>query len=206
MAVPADERGVEAARLSQLTATLRPLVHEVEVDAIAANIDLLAGSTLVARTAEDVFLDVRELMTASPEQQVQRRLERLQPEFEFAWVGDRQLTAVGNVGNPLRLAADVLAHAREFPALAVGVNSARGTWAVVVRTPERITVVEGGSKHTMYRTYDTSRLLNPLGVLTDQELAVRARISTPPFTRPGDVDREVLDQLSVTNVPLGSVG
>jgi hypothetical protein len=84
------------------------------------------------------------------------------------------------------------------------VTADSGVWAVIGKIPGRLTVIEGGKRVTTFRTYDTSNLLNPLVVLTEQDLAQRRRISSPPFSVPGDVDQKVMDALGLGEGPMVS--
>lgn len=201
MALPIDERGLEANRFSEVTQKLAPLVTEVDREAVASNLELLAGTTLVPRSADDVVVEILDAIASGPDRALLRILGQVFPELEAEWVDRRWLALSGSSSNPFHTAAQALNHASAFPQIAVGVNSDDGPWAVIVRTDRRIAVVEGGRRPTTYKTYNTSKLHNPLGILTNPELAQAARLSTPPWTTPGEVDLEVLTALGIVPKP-----
>jgi hypothetical protein len=202
MAIPADERGFEATRFLQIGQKLAPLVKDIDPDFVANNLSLLVGTTFISRSADDVIAEVKDAISAGPDRVLLRILERLVPGVNAEWIAERKLVLSGSMSNPSRTAADVLSHATAFPEIAIGVNSDRGPWTVVARVGDRITVVEGGKRSNTYKTYDTSRLLNPLAVFTEPELARSARISEPPWGTPGDVDLAVLAELGIGTGPL----
>ena len=202
MAIPADERGSEATRFSQIGQKLEPLVKDIEPDVVANNLSLLAGTTFISRSADDVIAEVKDATSAGPDRALLRILERLMPGLNAEWIAERKLVLTGSMSNPSRTAADVLSHATAFPEIAIGVNSDKGPWTVVARVGDRVTVIEGGKRSTTYKTYDTSRLLNPLAIFTEPELARSARISEPPWSTPGDVDLAVLAELGTGPGPL----
>lgn len=202
MAVPADERGNVADRFRGLAETLKPLVSGVSHHTVSDNLELLAGTTFVARSADDVMIDVDEALNAGPDLALVRVLERVMPDLDITWEAPRHLLLSGRTTNPKATAAQVLNHASGFPELAVGVNASNGTWIVAARILGSVTLVEGGKRPTTYKTYNTARLLNPIGVLTDQDMAQQARISTPPFTKPDAADLDVLKSLGVDLLPM----
>lgn len=205
MAVPSDERGEDARRFAELAQRLAPLTGNATVQTVAANLELLVGTTQVAIEAEDVLGEVAAHSTADERAALQRVLERALPEFEAAWLDERRILLTGRCTNPRAIAVEALKHADRLDHIAIGVTVGSGPWAIVGKVPDRVTVVEGGKKPTIYRTYDTRGVLNPVGVLTEQDLGQARRISTPPWTRPEGVDLEVLDALGLDQGPIGGM-
>lgn len=202
MALPADQRGREANCFRALTARLKPLVSDASHEGVADNLQLLAGTTFTARSADDVMFEVDDAINAGPDRALLRVLEQLMPDFDFTWVAPRQLLLAGSTTNPKATAAKVLHQASAFPTMAVGVNATNGVWIVAARAPGHLTVMEGGKRPTTYRTYATAGLISPLRVLTDNEIAQPARVSTPPFTEPDPVDLKVLQTLGLMGGPM----
>jgi hypothetical protein len=201
-AVADDERGREAARFQAMASRLSPMLSAATSQAVTDNLELLDGSTLVARTADDVMAELEDIINSTTDRTLIRVLERVMPDLDIAWVGENQLLLAGRTSNPKLTASQVLGYADRVDRLAVGVNAANGSWLVVARIPGRLTAVEGGKRPTVYRTYDTGQLMNPGLVLIDPEVAQPARLSTPPFTRPDTIDLEVLRSVEVTTMPL----
>lgn len=197
MAVPPDERGTVAVRFFELARSLQPLTKAATRGSIAHNLELLAGTTFVAPSADDVVMELEGSASTNPRAALVRVLERVLADFDLEWVDDHKLLLTGSATNPRAIAAEVLKHASGIADLAVGVNANPGVWAVVGRIPGRLTLIEGGKRPTTFKTYNTSNVLNPMSVLTDQELGQTNRISSPPFTKPGDVDLEVLHALNL---------
>ncbi len=202
MAVPANERGTEATRFVTVARALEHLINTTDHQTVAENLDLLTGASFVAPSADDVVAEIQHAISASPQDALLRVLSRLLPELDVEWVGEQRLLLAGSVPNPRVAAIEALKHASAIPNLAVGVNGSNDAWVVIGRVPGRLTLVEGGKRPTMYRTYDTSHLLNPLMVLSDHQFAQTKRISSPPFTKPDDVDLAVLRALDVDPGPM----
>lgn len=202
MAVPPDERGGHADSFRGLVEKVAPLLNSATADAVADNLDLLSGATLVERSADDVLDYVADAANARPDQATLRVLANVLPDLDIAWASAGKLIVSGRLTNPRAIAAQVFNHASSLDELAVGVNAHNGVWLVAAKVPDRITVVEGGKRPTTYRTYKIPRHSNPARVLTEPEFAQASRISTPPFTKPGNLDLEVLEQVGIENFPL----
>lgn len=201
-AVPADERGADASKFLALASQLQPLTHGADPESITDNLELLAGTTTVLATAEDITERLAQFASSSPRLLLDRVWGRLLPEFNIRWLDHQRVLLTGRTLNPRAKAGEAFRHAVGIAALAIGVQADSGEWAVIGKLGSQLTVVEGGRRSTTFRTYDTSSLLNPLAVLTDQTLAQQARISIPPFTKPGDVDRETLQGLGLDYGPM----
>lgn len=202
MAVPPDERGAHADRFRGLVQTVAPLLESVTADAVADNLELLSGATLIERSADDVLAHVAEVTNARPDHAILRVLTNVLPDLDIAWAAAGKLIVAGRLTNPRAIAAQVFNHASSLDELAVGVNATNGAWLVAAKVPDRITLVEGGKRPTTYRTYKIPRQSNPARVLSEPEFAQASRISTPPFTKPDAVDLEVLEQLGIDDGPL----
>lgn len=205
MAVPSDERGEDARRFSGLAQRLASLTGTATGETVAANLELLAGTTQVAMEAEDVLAEVAAHSTSDERAALARVLERVLPEVEVAWRGERRLLLTGRFTNPRAIAVEALKHADRLDRIAIGVSGGSGLWAVVGKVPDRVIMVEGGTKPTTYKTYETRGVLNPVVVLTEQDLGQAKRSSTPPWTRCEGVDLEVLDALGLDQGPVGGM-
>lgn len=202
MAVPDDERGDRAKRFLALSTLLQPFTCTAIAAVIAENLGLLAGTTFVTATAEDVLEDLHRFGFPDPLKALDRVLEQVLPNFEIEWLDDHRVRLSGRSSNARAIAIEVFKHAQGIGSLAVGVSADSGAWAVVGKVPGRVSVIEGGKKATTFRTYDTVGLLNALMVLTQQDLAQARRISSPPLNAPGVVDWEVLDALGLDEGPM----
>lgn len=199
MAVPPDERGKEARRFAGLARRLAPLTGNARVETVAANLELLAGTTQVAIEAEDVLSDVVAHSTSDERDALKRVLERVLPQFDAIWLDEVRLLLTGRSTKPRAIAIQALKHAEglALDRIAIGVSAGSGPWVVVGKVPDRLILVEGGTTPTTYKTYDTRGVLNPVGVLTEPDLGQARRSSTPPWIRPEGVDLEVLDALGL---------
>lgn len=198
MAVPADERGEEARRFLKLSALLQSLTATATAETVTDNLEVLAGTTVVAPTAEDVLDELSGYQTSDPRQVFDRVLEGVLPSFETEWLDMQRVRLRGPTSNAMAVAAEALKYATDITHVAIGVTATTGRWAVLGKVPGKVIVLEGGeAKATTYRTYDVSGLLNPVIVLTEKDQAPKRRLSQPPWIVPGDVDREVLDTLGL---------
>lgn len=202
MAVPADERGAHADLFRGLVQRVAPLLECATTDAVDANLDLLSGATHIKRSAEDILAQIAEVANSKPDQAILRVLANVLPDLDVAWASAGQLVVVGRLTNPRAIAAQVLNHASSLEELAVGVTSTNGTWLVAAKVSNRITIVEGGKRPTIYKTYQIPPQSNPARVLSEPEFAQSSRISTPPFTKPDAVDLEALERLGIDDSPL----
>lgn len=205
MEVPSDERGEQAHRFARLAQRLAPLTGTATAQTVAANVELLAGATQVAIEAEDVLAEVRAHSISDERAALVRVLERVLPQFEVAWRDDFRLLLTGGFSNPRAIAIEALKHADRLERIAIGVSGRSGQWVVVGKVPDRVILLEGGTKPTTYRTYDTRGVLNPVGVLTEHELGQVKRISTPPWMRCEGVDLEVMTALGLDQRPVGGM-
>jgi hypothetical protein len=202
MAVPADERGPEAKKFFELSAHLQPLTSTATAEAIGENLNVLAGTTRVSPTADEVLDELADYQNFDPRHTFRRLLVAVLPHFDTEWLDSQRVRLRGHTPNPLSVATLALSQATHLAHVAVGVTAEDGKWAVIGKIPGRLIVVDGDPKRTAYRTYDVSGLINPVVVLTDKDQARKRRLSLPPWTVPGDIDREVLNALEVGDGPL----
>lgn len=205
MAVPSDERGEVARRFERIAQLLSPLTSTATVETVAVNLELLTDTTQVAVEAEDVISELAAHTFSDERAALARVLGRVLPQFDVAWLDDRRLLLTGQSTKPRVIAIEVLKHADRLDCIAIGVSDGSGPWAVVGKVPDRVILVEGGTKPTTYKTYDTRGVLNPVLVLTEQDLGQAKRSSTPPWTRPEAVDLEVLSTLGLERGPVGGM-
>lgn len=197
MAVPDDERGPRARTFNRLAKELRPLVDSATPEAVVTTLPLLEGATLHPRSPQDLLHELANSLQSSPTAAIQRVLEHVLSEYEATWLTDQHLLVEGPGSNPLAVASTVLMHTEAVDAIAVTVNTAKGRRAMVVRVPDRLTVVETINGQRTYKTYRTTGLLAAAGVLSNTELALARRLSKPPFTVAGEVDLAVLEAVGL---------
>lgn len=198
MAVPPDEKGRVGTQFRDRARDLRPLFSTAGAETVEANLAMLEGATLLVRTAEDVLSELDEATDRRGNVALLRVLSRVMPELEFRWDGRKKLFVTGTLTNPMAIAARIIGEASEAVTIAVEVHSHNGRWAVVARTPDKITTIEGGMAPPIFKTYRTEDLPYPLVVLTNPEAAQRHRISRPPWSKPDAVDLEVLQVAGVS--------
>lgn len=198
MALPPDERGAVARRVKEVSASLRTLVGQAREERVAANLDMLTGTTLLERTATDVIDELTEALDPDTRRTTLRLLSRAMPGLDLSWASETVLVADGEVRNPLATAVAILREADLEPPVAVGVNG-KGSWAVIARTEGRITTVEGADKTARrFKTFDTAGLPFPLQALQPG----RRTISRPPWSVADETDLEALLACGVTSWPL----
>jgi hypothetical protein len=192
MALPVDERGPEGRRFRALGQQLGTLLEAADVDSVAANLNMLSDALLVPRSAQDVLSELADALRAEPREILLRVLSQLLPEAEIGWRSRQHVVLSGQMTNPMATASLVLQHADQLPNLAVSVHGANERFATVVRTPNRLLVVQTVGRHLTYQTFDTSGLLHPAGLITNKEMAQARRLSSPPLNQASNVDLQVL--------------
>lgn len=194
-ALPLDGRGHLGQQIREVTSSLRPLLQQARKDLVEANLDMIRGTTLVDRTAEEVLDELSEASDPQARRATLRRLSRLKPDLSFTWSGATELVVEGNTGNPLATIGEILRQEDLTHPIAVRLSSAT-RWALVAWTDDHLTTIEGRpGNEPVYKTYDISRALFPLQVLSRGARP----LSQPPWNRPDEVDLSVLEACGVSN-------
>lgn len=202
LATPGDDRGPEAEQLRALSSKAAPMMAHVTADTVQTQLPLIDGARMLAAQPDDVLDSIHMLTVADANEALIARLERQLPELDVEWSGPAQLHARGRTSNPIQTAGRIADLADDDKHLAVYVETEKEQWGLLVATADRVLLVDGRKTPIMYTTHRRDSVITPLMLASNAETRQRTRISQLPFTKPGEAELSVIEEVPIGQLPL----
>lgn len=195
--LPRSGLGEHRTTYDQVRKAIRGIVEYANSESISTNLESLNVARVFKADVELLWSYREALLASDPIADFVHEIKHAFPTYDVSFRGSNTFHVEGTFTNPARAAAQVIGRAEGFPVIAVRAEGARGRWATLARSGDRLAWIEEGRSGVNYRCFALGNLVAVEGVVNDPDMRAKARLGAPPLTVASREVREVIDAAGV---------